>query len=131
MDINNADALRQWLRRCPALGGDRAFGVDALADAPGSWALCSAPPGPDRRNILGGRLPRAREYLLALRAPAGAGAEALGLMQGVAEWIERQTDAPDWRGESARRVTCDPAGALARADGATARWEMKLRVEVE
>lgn len=118
-DLNNTDALRGWLRQCPALGGNRAFGVDALSDVPGSWALCSVTPAADRRNILGGRLARPAEYRLALRAASDEGARALELMRGVADWIEA-------RGGPVRS---DPAGALCRADGPTARWEMRIWVE--
>ena len=119
MDIHDAGALRQWLRRCPELGGSRSFGVDALSDVPGSWALCSVTPAAEKRNILGGRLPVAAEYRLALRAPSDGGAQALERLRRVSEWIAAQ-DGP---------VRADPAGALCRNDGATARWEMRLWVE--
>ena len=119
MDVNDAGALRQWLRGCPELDGRRSFGVDWLSDVPGSWALCSAAPPAERRNILGGRLPGSGEYRLALRAPADGGAQALERLRRVSEWIGRQ-DGP---------VRADPAGALCRSDGATARWEMRIWAE--
>ena len=119
MVYNDAGALRQWLRQCPELDGGRSFGVDRLSDVPGSWALCSAAPPKERRNILGGRLPGTAAYRLALRAPSDGGAEALDRLRRVSDWIAAQ-DGP---------VRADPNGALCRSDGPTARWEMGIWVE--
>ena len=139
--INNAGALRDWLRNCPAIDRGRPFGVDYLGEAPG-YALCAA--GSElkyRENILGetALAPRQREeYWLDARSPYGADVAQnlsnLALFQSVAEWIRAQSASghlPTWDGGRVTAVSPTLTAAPTGAGSDAARYRLRLRVDYE
>lgn len=140
--INDAEALRDWLRGCPAIAGESAFGVDYLGDVPGSFALRALPSEVKyRTNILGGTAPlprQSREYALEARAAYGAepgqNLENLELFQAIAGWMLAENAAgrfPEW--EEGRVTAILPAVCAAPEDAGSdsARYRLRIRVEYE
>lgn len=139
---NDVEALRAWLRTCPAIDREAAFGVDYLGAEAGCWAICGLESELKRReNILGeAALARrqAREFGLDFRGvhsgdPAG-NLGNLEKMAEVAEWVRERNAArelPLWPG--GRIAAILPARpALAEDIGkGTARYRLRLRVEYE
>ena len=139
--INNAGALREWLRTCPAIDRTRPFGVDYLGDGPG-YALSAIPSALKyRENILGGTAlePRqSREYWLDAREPYGGelaqNLDNLGFFQDVADWILAQNAAgnlPEWSGGRVTAVLPALSAAPDGADSDSARYRLRLRVTYE
>ena len=135
-------ALRDWLRTCPAIDREAAFGVDYLGARAGSWALCAAPSQLRRRgNILGeAALERAqgREYRLEYRGAYGADAAQnlanLEKLRAVAEWMWAKSAAgelPEWSGGRATAVLPALTAAPLETGSDAARYRMGLRVECE
>ena len=139
--INNAEALRDWLRTCPEIDRTAAFSVDFLGDQAG-YALCAAPSELAwRENILGEAKPapmQRTDYWLDARMPVGAdagqGLDNLAHWQAMASWIAAQSAAgrlPDW--ESGRVTAVLPAVSAAPVEAGAdmARYRLRLRVEYE
>ena len=137
--VNNAEALREWLRGCPAIGRERTFGADYLGESAGECSLYAAPTELGyRENILGEVAPltkQPREFILALRAGLGANArenmDSLNFFQEVVRWIWAQNAAhsfPGWEGGTVRAIVPTLAPAQDQADVDTARYQMRLRV---
>ena len=140
--INNAEALRQWLRGCPWIARESAFDVDWLGDGTGGFALSAAPSQPEyRENILGRKAPPAkqgREFWLDARLPHGADVAQnlsnLGFLQRVEHWILAQNAAgafPEWEGGRVTAILPALTGAPEDVGSGWARYRMKLRVEYE
>lgn len=135
-------ALRAWLRTCPAIDREAAFGVDYLGAQAGCWALCAVPSKCARReNILGeaalGRR-QSREYRLDYRGAYGADAAEnlanLEKLRAVAEWTRAKSAAgelPEWAGGRATAVLPALTAAPQDAGSDAARYRMGLRVEYE
>ena len=132
------DALRQWLRRCPAVARGRLFGVDYLAEGEGYSLDAVASPIRYSENILGQVRPldrQARDFVFAARSAREAGAErnldSLEAMQAVADWVlarNAEGDFPRWTGGAVvgvAPVLC-PCGRTLDADAG--RYELRLRV---
>ena len=140
--INDVGALRDWLRTCPVIPRESAFGVDYLGDTPDGYALCSMPAEAKyRENILGetALLPRQnRDFRLDARMPYGAdpgqNLDNLARMRAIADWIRTRSaegELPAW--SAGRVIAVVPglsAGPTDVASG-TARYRMGLRVVVE
>lgn len=140
--INNAEALRAWLRSCPAIPRESPFGADYLGDEAGGWALCAAPTKASaRENILGeAALSRRqeREYWLDARLPysgdAARNLENLGILQAVEAWVLAQNAAgafPQWEGGRVTAILPTVSAAPKEFGADAARYRMKLRVEFE
>lgn len=140
--INNAAALREWLRGCPLIPRGSAFGADWLGDGAGGFALCAVPSPPAyRENIIGrktlsGR--QGREFWLDARLPYGADAAQnlanLGFLQRVEAWILAQNAAgafPEWEGGRVTAILPTLSGAPEGFSSGEARYRLKLRVEYE
>lgn len=140
--INDVGALRDWLRTCPAIARESAFGVDYLGEAPGGYALCAVPSEVKyRENILGETAPLARQsrdFWLDLRAPYGADAgQNLGNLEGmraVADWVLAQSAAgnlPEWRAGRVTAVAPTVCAAPEDTGSGDARYRLRLRVAYE
>ena len=140
--INNAEALRTWLRDCPAIPRECAFGADYLGDEAGSWALCASPSeAAVRENILGEKALRrrqSREYWLDARLPfsgdAARNLENLGILQAAEAWVSAQNAAgafPEWEGGRVTAILPTVSAAPTDFGANAARYRMKLRVEYE
>lgn len=135
-------ALRAWLRTCPAIDREAAFGVDYLGAQVGSWALCAVPSQCARReNILGEAAParrQSREYRLDYRGAYGADAAGnlanLDRLRAVAEWMWAKSAAgelPEWEGGRATAVLPALTAAPQNPGSDAARYRMGLRMEFE
>ena len=140
--IDNAGALRAWLRGCPAIDPARPFGVDHLTPGAGGYALCAAAGELKmRENILGRVEPlskQTQDYLFAVRGDNGAdaagGLESLALLQAVAAWIRAQNAAGNLPARGDGRVTAAlpvAYGAAVDFGADTARYQMRIRVFYE
>lgn len=140
--INDVGALRDWLRTCPAIARESAFGVDYLGDMPGGFALCSVPSEAKyRENILGEAAPmprQSRDFWLDVRAPYGADAgqnlDNLALMRSIADWIRAQSAAgnlPEWQGVRVTGIVPAAGVSVEDAGSDAARYRMRMRVEYE
>ena len=139
---NDVEALRAWLRNCPAIDREAAFGVDYLGVEAGCWAICGLASELKRReNIMGeAALARrqAREYALDYRGthsgdPAG-NLENLQRMSGAAEWVRSRSaagDLPEWPGGRFTAVLPARQAAVEDAGKGTARYRLRLRAEYE
>ncbi len=141
---NNMDAraLRAWLRDCPAIDCEAAFGVDYLGAEAGSWAICSLATELKRReNILGETAlarRQSREYGLDFRGihsgdPAG-NMENLGRLDEAAAWVRERSaagDLPQWNGGRVTAVLPATSAAVEEIGKGTARYRLRLRVECE
>lgn len=135
---NNAGAMRAWLRECPALARERAFGADYLAEGE-SYSLDAAPSAIRyRENILGETEPLEKQeqvFVLASREPYGPDHEQnldnLGVLQDVAAWIVEQNAVrsfPDWAGGEVVAVVPTVSAAPVSRGSAFARYEMEIKV---
>ena len=135
---NNAGAMRAWLRACPALTRDRAFGADYLAEGE-SYSLDTIPSAIRyRENILGETAPLERQeqvFVLASREPYGPdhtqNLDNLGVFQDVAAWIVAQNAArrfPEWAGGEVVAVVPTVSAAPVSRGSAFARYEMEITV---
>ena len=135
---NNAGAMRAWLRECPALARERAFGADYLAEGE-SYSLDAVPSALRyRENILGETALRERQeqrFLLSSREPYGPdparNLENLGVLQDVAAWIAARNAArsfPDWEGGEVVAVVPTVSAAPVSRGSAFARYEMEIKV---
>ena len=139
---NDARALREWLRDCPAIGREAAFGVDYLGAEAGCWAICGlAAVWKRRENILGeAALARrqTREFALDYRGihsgdPAG-NLENLERMDAAAAWTRLRSAAgelPEWTGGRVAAVLPAGPAAVEQIGKGTARYRLRLRVEYE
>ena len=135
----DARALRAWLRDCPAVGREAAFGVDYLGAEAGSWAICRLATELKRReNILGeAALARrqTREYGLDFRGihsgdPAG-NMESLERLDEAAAWVRERNaegDLPQWNGGRVTAVLPAMSAAVEEIGKGTARYRLRLRV---
>lgn len=138
----DARALRAWLRDCPAVDREAAFGVDYLGAEAGSWAICSLATELARReNILGEAAlahRQAREYGLDFRGahsgdPSG-NMESLGRLGEMAAWVRERSaagDLPQWNGGRVTAVLPAASVAVEEIGRGTARYRLRLRVEYE
>ena len=139
---NDVEALRAWLRCCPAIGREAVFGVDYLGAEAGSWVICGLASELKRReNIMGeAALARrqAREYALDFRGthsgdPAG-NLENLERMSGAAEWMRGMSaggNLPEWPGGRLTAVLPARQAAVEDVGRGTARYRLRLRAEYE
>lgn len=96
--VNNAEALREWFRRCPVLASDRRFLVDFLGENPVEYALYSTPSTISyHENVLGENVPddvQTINYAFAVKASYGhdvvTNLANLGFFADVCAWIEEQ-----------------------------------------
>lgn len=139
---NDVEALRDWLRTCPAIDRAAPFGVDYLGAEAGCWAICTAASELKRReNILGeAELARrqSRAYWLDRRGDCGADPAEnllnLEKMSEVADWARQKSAAgelPEWSGGRIAAVL--PARCAAPKDigGDSTRYRLELRVEYD
>lgn len=135
-------ALRDWLRTCPEIEGEAAFGVDFLGAEAGSWALCGAASDLKRReNILGEAAladRQSREYRLDYRGSCGASAAQnlanLARLEAVAEWVRAQNALgllPVWAGGRATAVLPAKTVEAEAVAGDAARYRLRLRMDYE
>lgn len=140
--INNAEALRDWLRDCPMIARESDFGVDWLGDGAGGFALCAAPSEPTyREDILGRKAMsrrQGREFWLDARLPCGADVAQnlanLGFLQRVEAWVLAQNAAgafPRWEGGRVTAILPTLTGTPVDFGSGEARYRLKLRVEYE
>ncbi len=135
-------ALRDWLRTCPEIDREAAFGVDYLGAEAGSWALCGAASDLKRReNILGEAAledRQSREYRLDYRGSCVASAAQnlanLERLEAVAEWMRVQNALgalPAWEGGHATAVLPAKTVEAEALAGAAARYRLRLRMDYE
>ncbi len=135
-------ALRDWLRTCPEIEREAAFGVDYLGAEVGSWALCGAASEMKRReNILGEAAladRQSREYRLDYRGACGASAAQnlanLGRLETVADWIRAQNASgalPVWEDGRATAVLPAKTAEVENVAGDAARYRLRLRMDYQ
>ncbi len=140
--INNAGALRAWLRGCPSIARESDFGADWLDGGAGGFSLGAAPGEPAYRENIWGRKALGskqwREFWLDARLPHGGDVaqnlENLETLQRIESWILAQNAAgrfPEWEGGRVTAVLVAHSGAPESFESGTARYRMKLRVEYE
>ena len=111
-ELNTAESLRQWLRKCPAIQNIHRFGVDFLGQDPTQYAIYSVPTQMDyKTDILGGvYLAPVQElnYIFACRQPFSMdilqNLENLGFFDQVMRWIYQQNTAGNFPEISEGRV---------------------------
>ena len=137
--VNNAQALRQWLRQCPALQPTNRFHVDYIAEEPTDYALIATPSTIRyRENVLGEHVPadiQTINYIFASREIYGAD-EAQNLAnlefyQDVVQWVADQNDLrnfPRIEGGDVQAVR-PTLTAYAAAPGVdTARYQIQIEI---
>ena len=136
--INNAAALRVWLRQCPAVERGRLFGADYLADDE-SYSLDVTPTALQyRENILGEMVLRENQeqnFVFASRDPYGPefqqNLDNLGVMQEVSAWIIEQNNArnfPQWEGGEVTAIVPTLSAYPIAMGSAYARYQMQIKV---
>lgn len=136
--INNTASMRNWLRNCPEIAGERGFGADYLADE-ASYSLDVTPTALRyRENILGDMVLRETQeqnYVFASRDPYGADVqqnlENLAFFQAVAKWIIEQTNArnfPDWEGGEVVAIVPTLSAYPIAMGSAFARYQIQIKV---
>ena len=136
--INNAGAVRTWLRRCPSIERARAFGVDYLAEN-GSYSLDATPTALKyRENILGEyvlRETQEQNFVFASRDPYGGefqqNLDNLGVMQDVSAWIidrNNARDFPEWEGGEVTAIVPTISGYPIAMGSAFARYQIQLKI---
>ena len=136
--INNAAAMRVWLRGCPSVERVRAFGADYLADDE-SYSLDVTPTAlMYRENILGEMVLRENQeqnFVFASRDPYGAefqqNLDNLGVMQEVSAWIIEQNNArnfPQWEGGEVTAIVPTLSAYPIAMGSAYARYQMQIKV---
>lgn len=96
--VNSAEALRDWLRQCPALSPDNRFRVDYLAEDPTEYAVYAVPSAITyRENVLGEEVPsdiQTINFIFASKESYGADVVQnlvnLGFYDEVTLWILEQ-----------------------------------------
>ena len=136
--INNAGAVRTWLRRCPSIERARAFGVDYLAEN-GSYSLDATPTALKYREHIPGELAlrdtQEQNFVFASREPYGdafqQNLDNLGVMQDVAAWIidrNNACDFPDWDGGDVVGIVPTISGYPIAMGPAFARYQIQLKI---
>ena len=136
--INNAAAMRVWLRGCPSVERGRLFGADYLADDE-SYSLDVTPTALQyRENILGEMVLRENQeqnFVFASRDPYGAefqqNLDNLGVMQDVSAWIIEQNNArnfPQWEGGEVTAIVPTLSAYPIAMGSAYARYQMQIKV---
>ena len=136
--INNAGAVRAWLRNCPAIERARAFGVDYLAEN-GSYSLDATPTALKyRENILGDyvlRETQEQNFVFASRDPYGGefqqNLDNLGVMQDVSAWIidrNNARDFPEWEGGEVTAIVPTLTAYPIAMGSAFARYQIQIKV---
>lgn len=96
--VNSAEALRTWLRQCPALSPNNRFRVDYLAENPTEYAVYAVPSAiVYRENVLGEEIPadiQTINFIFASKESYGADVVQnlanLGFYDEVTMWILEQ-----------------------------------------
>ena len=136
--VNNASALRTWLRTCPAIERTRKFGADYLADEE-SYSLDVTPtPLRYRENILGVMVLQEKQeqnFVFASRDPYGAeyqqNLDNLAFFQSVSAWIIVQNNArnfPSWNGGTVVAIVPTLNAYPITMGSAYARYQIQIKV---
>ena len=136
--INNAGAVRAWLRNCPEVVRARAFGADYLGEKE-SYSLDVVPTALKYvENILGEyvlRETQEQNFVFASRDPYGGefqqNLDNLGVMQDVAAWIidrNNARDFPEWDGGEVVAIVPTISGYPIAMGSAFARYQIQLKI---
>ena len=136
--INNTEAVKTWLRTCPAVVLTRAFGVDYLDDEE-SYSLNATPTALRyRENILGEMVLRETQeqnFVFASRDPYGADLAQnlanLAFFQCVCAWIIDQNNArsfPAWEGGEVTAIVPTLTPYPISMGSAFARYQIQIKV---
>lgn len=138
-EINNTDALRTWLRRCPAVAHGKYFGADYIGEKATEYAVFSVPSTKRyRENILGKRvlLPtQEQNFIFAAKVPYGSDVEQnlenLGFFQDVSKWIAQMNQAqdfPEWDDGAIVAIEATNTGAPIQTGSDAARYQFQIKV---
>lgn len=137
--VNSAEALREWLRQCPALSPNNRFRVDYLAENPTEYAVYAVPSAiVYRENVLGEEIPadiQTINFIFASKESYGADAVQnlanLGFYDEVALWILEQNRVRNFPkiGEGAVRSIVPTLTAYPVEIGSdAAKYQIQIRV---
>lgn len=126
------EAVREWLRSCPALAGAR-IGVDYLAADIGSWVIDVMPTSPVLKTYITGATQRQYTFEVAAKLPYADditnNIENLTLCESVESWIKNTTTLPELpEGCSAQSAEVTSTAYASYADTRTARYSVTGRI---
>ena len=138
-DVNNAEALRNWFRECPAILKGNRFRVDYVAENPTEYAIYAVPSVLRyHENILGEEVPddiQTQNFIFASKEPYGADIQQnlanLGFHQEVLEWILEQNkdrNFPEWSDGVVKSVVPTLTGYPAQVGSSAAKYQIQLRI---
>ena len=136
--INNAAALRAWLRTCPDVVRKRVFGADYLGEKE-SYSLDVVPTALKyRENILGERRlmnNQEQNFVFASRELYGdqfqQNLDNLAFFQAVSAWIIAQNNArnfPEWEGGEVTAIVPTLNAYPVSMGSALARYQISIKV---
>lgn len=138
-ETNNAQALRDWFRGCPALATGVRFRQDYLAEGPTEYAIFSVPSTlSTKENILGQTVLmdiQTENFVFASKEPYGADTrqnlENLAFYQAVMEWIVAQNNAgnfPEWSGGIVKSILPSITASPVQVGAAAAKYQIQIKV---
>ena len=136
--INNAGAVRAWLRRCPAIERARAFGADYLGEKE-SYSLDAVPTALKYvENILGDytlKETQEQNFVFASRELYGdqfqQNLDNLAFFQAVSAWIidrNNARDFPEWEGGEVVAIVPTLNAYPIAMGSAFARYQIQIKV---
>lgn len=136
--INNAGAVRAWLRTCPEVAQARAFGADYLGEGE-SYSLDVVPTAMKYvENILGEyvlRETQEQNFVFASRELYGdqfqQNLDNLAFFQAVSAWIIAQNNArsfPEWGGGEVTAIVPTLSAYPISMGSALARYQIQIKV---
>lgn len=138
--VNNTEAVRAWLRRCPSISGANRFRADYLAEDPTEYAVFSVPSTLRyHENILGETViddDQTQNFIFASKEVYGADIQQnlanLAFYQAVTEWIidrNAEGDFPDWEGGTVKAVLPTLTAYPAQVGSSTAKYQIQIKVD--
>ena len=138
-DVNNAEALRNWFRECPAILKGNRFRVDYVAENPTENAIFAVPSALKyHSNILGEEIPddiQTQNFIFASKEGYGGDIQQnlanLEFYQDVANWIlEQNTERnfPEWDGGIVKSIIPTLTAYPAQVGSNAAKYQIQLKI---
>ena len=138
-ETNNAQALRDWIRECPALADGARFRQDYLAEKPTEYAIFCVPSTlATKENILGQTVLmdiQTENFIFASKEPYGADTrqnlENLAFYQAVMDWIIAQNNAmnfPEWNSGTVKSILPSITPSPVQVGASAAKYQIQIKV---